>query len=141
MTSRGKDGAVRGKTAVGVKNRIYFLGEIFWTERERWTNTPFGKNPAKPFRAAMVTLKSQGTDPVLMIPGSSQYSDDENSFTPEKISNNSSETGIIGSYHLDYARIIDRWHISFHIGTISTKDKQKLADRIAKYSMKNGDTK
>ena len=141
MIGRGKAGAVRGKTAVGVENRIYFLGEIFWTERERWMNTPFGINPNKPFRAAMVTLKSLGFDPVLMIPGSSRYSNDEKSFTPEKISNNSSEAGIIGSYHLDYARVVDRWHISFHIGTISTKDKQRLADMIAKYSKEKGEAK
>ncbi len=161
MAGIGKDWAVRGKTAVGVENRIYFLGEIFWTEREPWKTTCYGRNPNKPLRAAMVAVKSSNFGRVTMIPGSSQFSEGEWKFTPEEILNNTSQKGIVGTYDLDYIRGIDRWFIEGDynytnksenwksvvkdknpgfIGTISTKDKQRLADMVVKY-MKKGETK
>jgi len=128
MSRRGKDNSIKGKTAVGNKERTYFLGEIFWTERSPWMNTPFGQNEMKPYRAGMVVVKSCNPDPVLMIPGTSRCLDDNGVFIPKTIAHNSSGTDIIGTYHFLYSRKVDRSFIvnDHQIGTISGQDKMEL---------------
>ena len=128
MSRFGKDGSIKGKTRISNTGRTYFLGEIFWTDRKPWMDTPFGQNEMKPYRAGMVIVKSFDPDPVIMIPGTSQCRDDNGVFIPKTITHNTSSKDIVGTYQYLYPRKLDRWFImnGSPIGTISNQDKMEL---------------
>ncbi len=128
MSRYGKDSSIKGKTHIRNNGRTYFLGEIFWTARRPWMDTPFGQNEMKPYRPGMVIVKSFDPDPVLMIPGTSKCLDDNGIFIPKVITHNIATEDLIGTYHYLYPRKVDRCLVEngSPIGTISNQDKMEL---------------
>jgi len=122
-------------TDVKDKSRIFFVGEIFWTMREAWRTTSFGKNPDKLFRPVMVLKKSFSPHPVVVAPGTTkQQKDDLNKvFIPsQKFENKYSGKSVDGYFILYMRRPVDREYISNYIATISGKEKQALAEMLRK---------
>ncbi|MGI6393628.1 MAG: hypothetical protein ACOX2F_02670 [bacterium] len=116
------------------KQRIFFLGEIFWTKRSTWEGTGFHYCVDKKSRPAIVLKKSLNPMPVIVAPGTTKVQQKKlnDVFVPsEPVKYKKKKTESVDNFFILYLkRPVARDAFSSHLGTISGKDKQHLSNII-----------
>ena len=125
-----------------IQIRTFFVGEIFWVEREGWKGCGgFYSNTAKEHHPGLVTRKTHSPySPVDMVPGSSseeaRYWNQQQCiyFDPQEAIKLTYErdTPETQYYVLDYHRPVARDYMSGHLGNLRFGDIQRLQQALRK---------
>ena len=119
-----------------IRDRAFFVGEIFWVERAGWSNCGgFSTNANLAHHPGLVVIKQRPFYPVNMVPGTTHPWDrlEDGSwavnFSPEgdlAWSTPPEDRPKTQSFVLNYLRPVSRIHISWHLATLQYADRARL---------------